>query len=63
MTESEYERLVDARVQRALATDHRYIYAEDAEQQAEAERAIEAEIVADIEHRAWKRTVLDACRL
>lgn len=62
MTDAEYERLVDARVQRALATDPRYRNAENAEEQAEAEREIEREIVADLEHRAWKQQVLYASR-
>lgn len=48
MTDSEYERLVDARVQRALKTDPRYVNAENAEEQAEAEEAITAEAEATL---------------
>jgi hypothetical protein len=63
MNEAEYERLVDARVQRRLSADSRYMNAENAEEQAQAEEAITAEVEAEIQHAAWKRQVLDAARL
>jgi len=43
MTEAEREKLLDARIQRRLATDSAYRNAENAEQQAERENEIERE--------------------
>ena len=63
MDDVTYERVVDARVQRRLASDSRYRNAESAEEQAQAEEAITREVEAEIQHESWKRTVLDAARL
>lgn len=49
ITEAAYERMADAMVQRRLFADRRYIHAENAEEQAEAERAIEREITEDLD--------------
>lgn len=67
MTEAELERLIDARVQRRLATDRAYRFAENAEAQAAREaaitRAVECEIgvwdaaMASEEERPRPRTV------
>jgi hypothetical protein len=47
-SESDLERAIDARVQRRLQTDPRYRNAENAEDQAEAEAAIEAEVCREL---------------
>ena len=44
MNESDIERIIDRAVQRQLAVDPRYINAENAEEQAEAEEQIEREV-------------------
>jgi hypothetical protein len=49
ISEAEYERRADAAVQRRLGNDRRYINAENAEEQAEAEAAIEREVCADLD--------------
>lgn len=43
MTDSEIERIIDARVQRRLATDAAYLNAENAEEQAAREAVIVAQ--------------------
>jgi hypothetical protein len=43
MTEAQREALIDRRVQRRLATDNAYRYAENAEEQAQREDEIAAE--------------------
>jgi len=45
--EAQYEAAIAAIVQRRLATDPRYRNAENAEEQAEAEAAIEREVIAE----------------
>lgn len=44
ITEAEYERIADARVQHRLATDPAYRNAEDAEAQSKAEAEIEWQV-------------------
>lgn len=51
ISEAEYERLADARIMRRLQSDYRYVYAENAEEQAEAEATIEKEIFAGLDLR------------
>jgi hypothetical protein len=41
MQDDQIEKVIDARVQRRLASDHDYLYAENAEQQTRAERKVE----------------------
>lgn len=43
LNELSYEALLDAAVQKRLKTDHAYLYAENAEEQSEAEARIERE--------------------
>lgn len=62
MNDADYERIVDARVQRALATDPAYLHAENAEQQARREEEITAEVERDLERRAFQRRI-EAARL
>jgi len=50
ITESEFERIADNRVMIQLSRDPRYRNAENAEDQAQAESDIEAEIVASMEN-------------
>lgn len=54
MNDVEYERVVDARVQRILATDPAYRYAESAEEQAAIEEqvteAVERALAREQEH-------------
>lgn len=66
ITDTDRERIIDQRVQRRLATDRAYRYAEDAEQQAQREDEIEREEVArldqSIERAAFARRI-EAARL
>lgn len=48
ITETAFERMADGRVVRRLAVDPRYRNAENSEQQAQAEDAIEREVVAEL---------------
>jgi hypothetical protein len=52
--EAAYEAAIDAMVQRQLAVDPRYRNAENAEEQAEAEAAIEREIIERAERQAFR---------
>jgi hypothetical protein len=48
ISEAYYEALADARVMRRLPRDPRYVNAEDAEQQSQAERDIEREVCEEL---------------
>lgn len=49
ITEAEAEKYADARIMKALRTDARYVHAENAEDQAQAEETISDEVWADLE--------------
>lgn len=48
MNEEQIERVIDARVQRRLATDKAYLNAENADEQAEREAEIVAEVMREL---------------
>ncbi len=49
ITEAHAEKIIDTRVMRATQRDPRYLYAEDAEAQAQAEQDITDEIMRDMD--------------
>ena len=57
------EQLIDRRVQRRLATDRDYLFAEDAEQQALAERKIELQEEQAVLRMAARPTVSEQRRV
>lgn len=62
MTEAERERILDRRIQRRLATDKAYIWAEDAEAQALREAEIEREEDAKLPEATSRRSMqCDIC--
>lgn len=48
ITEGEAEKIIDRRLDQALSTSHSYQYAENAEEQAEAEQRLADEIERDV---------------